>query len=138
MKNSIVLAAALMILFFASESMAFRPAIIGGIRDGAALGLVVESGSSSNTQLRLGIEANTSSTNGVVFAGGKFFLSNIESRYPMFLSGGIVACLGNNLEAGPYISVIFERFLDVMPLFLEVGIDVIKTGRLQFQAGYYF
>jgi hypothetical protein len=56
----------------------------------------------------------------------------------MSISGGLVGYLGNNATAGPYISLIFDRLLDVSPLFLEVGIDVVKSGRLQFQVGYYF
>lgn len=137
MKKMVISAIAL-IMLLGSSCLAFQPAIIGGIRDGVALGLMLDSGISNSASLRMGFEANTSNTPGIVFVGGKWFLSNISSRFPMSLSGGLVGYLGNNAQAGPYISVIFEHFLDVTPLFLEFGIDVVKSGRLQFQAGYYF
>ncbi|MFA4967667.1 MAG: hypothetical protein WC624_05560 [Candidatus Margulisiibacteriota bacterium] len=133
-----VVAFIILILVLGSSCFASQPAIIGGIRGGAALGMMLESGISNSSTLRLGFEANTSNTPGVFFIGGKWFLSDISNRFPMFLSGGLVGYLGNNSEVGPYISVIFERFLDVRPLFLEFGIDVVRSGKLQFQAGYYF
>ena len=138
MKNFMIIAATLFVFLFGSASFAARPAIIGGIRDGAALGIMLESGMSDNAKLRFGFEANTSSNPGIVFVGGKWFLRDMENRFPMFLSGGLVGYLGNHAEAGPYISLIFERFLDVTPLFFEFGIDVVKSGRLQCQVGYYF
>ena len=139
MMKNIVFAVALSVILFSSECLAWSPAVIGGIRHGAALGVMFERGTASSATLRLGFEANTSSTPGIVFIGGKWFLNNIRGGFPMFLSGGLVGYLGNNHSAaGPYISLIFERFLDVTPLFLEVGIDVADSGNLQFQMGYYF
>ncbi|MFA5113553.1 MAG: hypothetical protein WC529_04575 [Candidatus Margulisiibacteriota bacterium] len=132
------IAVALLVILFSSECLAYQPAVIGGIRDGLALGLMAENSLNSNTALRFGFEANTSNTPGIVFVGGKWFLSNLRGGSPMFISGGLVGYLGNNTAAGPYISLIFERLLDVAPLFLEVGIDAAKSGRLQFQVGYYF
>jgi hypothetical protein len=121
-----------------SECLASKTAVIGGVRDGVALGLMMESGLSNSATLRLGFEANTSNTPGIIFVGGKWFLRDVNNRFPMFLSGGLVGYLGNDTAAGPYISLIFERVLDVAPLFVEFGIDVVKSGRLQLQAGYYF
>lgn len=137
-RRNIVIVIALSVLLFGSVGFASSTAVIGGIRDGAALGLMLESGYSDSVKLRFGFEASTSNTPGIAFIGGKWFLSEISSRFPMFLSGGLVGYLGNNSEAGPYISLIFERFLDVAPLFLEVGVDIVKSGKLQLQAGYYF
>jgi hypothetical protein len=138
MSKKMVFVIALMVLVLGSSCLASQTAVIGGIRDGVALGLLMESRSTNSTTLRLGFEANTSNTPGIVFVGGKWFLSNISGRYPLFLSGGLVGYLGNGSTAGPYISIIFEPFLDVTPLFLEVGIDVAKSGRLQLQMGYFF
>jgi len=138
MRKSFVFAILILTLMFCSKSFAARSAVIGGIRDGLALGLVMESDFSSGAKLRFGFEANTSNTPGIVFVGGKWFLRDMENRFPMFLSGGLVGYLGDHTEAGPYISIIFERFLDVTPLFFEFGIDVVKSGRLQCQIGYYF
>lgn len=138
MKISATILTVLMVFLLASSSLAWQPAVIGGIRDGVALGLMMERSLSSSTALRLGFEANTSNTQGILFVGGKWFLNSLSGGFPMFMSGGLVGYLGNNAQAGPYISLVFERLLDVTPLFLEVGIDVVKSGRLQFQVGYYF
>ncbi|MFA4844671.1 MAG: hypothetical protein WC632_06985 [Candidatus Margulisiibacteriota bacterium] len=138
MKNKIISVVAFMVLLLGSSSLAFQPAVIGGIRDGVALGLMAESGLTNGAALRFGFEANTSNTPGILFVGGKWFLTNIRGGSPMFMSGGLVGYLGDQTSAGPYISLVFERFLEVTPLFLEVGIDVVKSGRLQFQAGYFF
>lgn len=137
MKNKMVLILALCLFLFGAECRAYDTAVIGGVRNGTALGLMFESGFNNSAMLRLGIEASTSSSPGLVFGGAKWFLSNIRGGSPMFLSGGLVGYLGNNSQAGPYISLIFEHLLDVNPLFLEVGIDVVSSGRLQFQLGYF-
>ncbi|MFA6549223.1 MAG: hypothetical protein WCT39_04755 [Candidatus Margulisiibacteriota bacterium] len=138
MKKTIILVTVFISLLWGSSCLASQSAVIGGIRDGVALGLMMENGLSNGTALRFGFEANTSNTPGIVFLGGKWFLRDVVGRFPMYLSGGLVGYLGNNAEAGPYISLIFNRFLDVAPLFLELGVDVVKSGRLQCQVGYYF
>jgi hypothetical protein len=138
MKKTTMFVVAFIMLLLASSCFAFQPAVIGGIRDGLALGLMMESGPLDGAKLRLGFEAKTSNEPGIVFVGGKWFLNHVNHRVPMFVSGGLVGYLGNNAKVGPYISLIFERFIDVMPLFLEVGIDVVDHGSLQFQIGYYF
>jgi|SRR3989339_827829 len=125
------------LLLLGSSCFAFRPSVIGGIRDGVGLGLMFESDISKNTTLRFGFEANTSNSPGIAFIGGKWFLSNV-GRFPMSLSGGLVGYFGNNSAAGPCISLVFDRFLDVKPLFLEFGIDVVNSGKLLLQVGYYF
>ena len=137
-KKNIIFVIVLFIIFFGSECLAYKPAIMGGIRSGAALGLMFESNITTSATLRLGVEGNTSDTSVLAFIGGKWFLHEVSSRFPMFLSGGIVGYLGNSSNVGPYISVIFERFIDVSPLFLEFGIDMVNYGRMQLQVGYYF
>ena len=57
MRKSIILGLALWVLLFGSECLAYRPAVIGGIRGGAALGLMVENGLTVNSALRMGFEA---------------------------------------------------------------------------------
>lgn len=138
MKKTIVSVVALLVLL-GSSCFAFQPSIIGGIRDGVALGLMLESGPAEGATLRMGLEANTSNAPGIVFVGGKWPLRNVSGRFPMSLSGGLVGYMGNNSsQAGPYISVIFDRFLDVSPLSLEFGIDIVNFGRLQCQLAYPF
>ncbi|OGI06860.1 MAG: hypothetical protein A2Y40_00235 [Candidatus Margulisbacteria bacterium GWF2_35_9] len=126
----------LLVVVFSTACMAYRPAVIGGIRNGTALGLVIE-GDRSDPAIRFGIEASTSNSP-LVFVGGKWFLSDVNSRYPMYMSAGLVGYLGSRSEVGPYISLIFDRFLNSIPLFLEIGIDVVNSSRIQVQMGYYF
>lgn len=127
-----------LIVLLGSSCLANQPAVIGGIRDGLALGLMAENDLSNGATLRYGFEANTSNTPGILFVGGKWFLTSLRGGAPMYMSGGLVGYLGNNSVAGPYISLVFDQLFAVTPLFLEVGIDVVKSGRLQLQAGYYF
>jgi hypothetical protein len=135
MKNKVVFIS-LLVVILGIGCMAYNPAVIGGVRNGTALGLVLESGF-SDTTIRLGFEANTSNSP-IIFAGGKWYLSDIDSRFPMFLSAGLVGYLGSDNEVGPYISLVFDRFLNITPLFLEVGVDVVSSGKLQVQLGYFF
>ena len=138
MKKTIVSAIVLLMLL-GSSCLAFQPSLIGGIRDGLALGLMLESGPADGATLRMGLEADTTNAPGIVFVGGKWPLSNVSGRFPMALGGGLVGYLGNNSsQAGPYVSVIFDRFLDLSPLSLEFGIDIVNYGRLQCQLGYHF
>lgn len=138
MKKIIFIVISLLLVLLGSECLAFQPAVIGGIRHGVALGLALESGYSNSPSLRYGFEVNTSNTPGIVFIGGKWFLSNIDGKYPMSLSAGAVGYLGNNSQLGPYISLVFDRFMGVKPLFLEFGVDAVNSGQLQLQLGYYF
>jgi len=138
LKDFTIFVIVLVLLLMGSAGFAAQKGVIGGIRSGAALGLMMESGLSNSAMLRFGFEANTSNTPGIIFLGGKWLLSNVSNRTPMSLSGGLVGYLGNNTEVGPYISLIFDNFFDVIPLFLEVGVDVVNHGNLQLQAGYYF
>ncbi|MFA5840522.1 MAG: hypothetical protein WC890_07770, partial [Candidatus Margulisiibacteriota bacterium] len=137
-KKTKILLVVSIILVMGTSCLASQSAIIGGIRNGVALGIMGEKNLSQSVDLRFGFEANTSNNPGLIFVGGKWFLTNISGRFPLFLSGGLVGYLGNNTEAGPYISLITEKFFDVQPLFLEFGIDIVNSGKLQLQIGYYF
>ena len=137
MRNKLVFFG-LLVIMLGSGSMANSPAVIGGVSDGTALGLVLEGNSIRDFNFRVGFEANTSNSPGIVFGGGKWFLSDMNSRYPMFMSAGLVGYLGSTSDVGPYVSLIFNNFFNVSPLFLEFGIDVVRSGRLQLQLGYYF
>ena len=67
MKKNIVFVIVLFIIFFGSECLAYKPAIMGGIRSGAALGLMFESNITTSATLRLGVEGNTSDTSVLAF-----------------------------------------------------------------------
>ncbi|MDD4527523.1 MAG: hypothetical protein PHF25_05740 [Candidatus Margulisbacteria bacterium] len=140
MKKNRAFTAIVFVCLLGIQVMAYTPAVIGGVRDGTALGLVFESGSRVNDlNIRFGLEATTSNTPGIMFVGGKWFLRDLNNtKLPMFLNLGIVAYLGNEANVGPYVSIMLERFLDMPDLFLEVGIDIVTSGKLQAQVGYFF
>jgi hypothetical protein len=52
MRKIILIVVTLLVVLFSSECLAYQPAVIGGIRDGLALGLMAESSLSGSTALR--------------------------------------------------------------------------------------
>ena len=139
MKKNIILIVLSLVLSLGSVSMAYSTAVIGGIRNGTALGLMLENNTGYSPALRMGIEADTSSDfPAIAFIGGKWLLTDINNQYPMSISGGLVGYLGSSAALGPYVSLVFDRFLAISPLFLEIGIDVLSSGRMQVQLGYFF
>ena len=138
-EKNMLIVSVLGLMLIGSLGMAYTPSVIGGARDGVALGIVLENGLSARAAIRLGLEANTSDSRGIIFLGGKWLVTDMDNgNYPMYLSAGLMGSLGTTSEIGPFVSLIFERFLDIPPLYLEVGVDAIKSGRLQFQVGYKF
>jgi len=118
------------------KSFAAVPEIVGGVRDGAAIGLQLESGIAKNLTLRGGLEFDSGSQPVIGCLGVKLPLSAI-GRMPLALGLGVVGYFGNgHNDAGVALSFIFSRFFDVQPLFLELGVDVAGQGRLQAQLGY--
>jgi hypothetical protein len=112
------------------------PEIIGGIRDGLAVGLQLEAAVARNLTLRGGVEFDTGKQPVIAFLGGKFPLTSI-GRMPLSLGLGFVGYFGDrHTDPGFSLTFIFNRFLDLQPLFLEVGVDVAEHGRLVAQLGY--
>ena len=124
-----------LLLVVSCSAWAMQPELIGGVRDGLALGVMAESPLSSNVTLRFGAEANTGPQPIILFFGGKFYLSYV-GRSPMYLGLGAVAYSGETTDAGIAISLVFNRAFNVNPLFIEAGIDVANKARLQLQVGY--
>jgi hypothetical protein len=119
-------------LLLSSSVWAFSPAVIGGVRDGLALGIMADEGVAKNVGLRFGVEADTGKNPLILFFGGKFYLMNVGKRYPMSLGLGLIGYLGGSKsEAGVSISLIFDKAFDIKPLFIEAGIDVAGSGKLQ-------
>lgn len=138
MKSLVVMAVAFVIFLSGSACWAFQSALITGIRQGAALGIMFESGRNQKPQLRLGFESDVPATiSSIVFIGGKWFLGYQGKNSPVYFSLGLAGFLGADPQVGPYVSYIYDRFLDVEPLFLEFGVDLVSTVVLQFRAGYY-
>ena len=134
MKN--IIAILMTVVVLSGAAFAMQPSIIGGIRDGLALGMMIEGPLARNVGFRMGAEGNTGRQPLVAFAGGKFYLGNLG--YSSFSLGlGAVVYAGNNhTDVGVSVSAIFNNLMRVKPLFLEIGIDVAGPGRLQAQLGY--
>ncbi|MFA4843380.1 MAG: hypothetical protein WC632_00320 [Candidatus Margulisiibacteriota bacterium] len=134
MKKLLVVSCLLLVV--SSVACAAVPEIVGGVRDGLAIGLQLESSVARNLTIRGGIEFDSGSQPVVAFLGGKIPLTSL-GRMPLALGLGLVGYFGNNKnDVGFSLSFVFARFLDIEPLFLEVGVDVAGHGRPLAQLGY--
>jgi hypothetical protein len=126
----------LLVGLLAVSAQAAVTEIVGGARDGLAVGLQLESGIARNLTVRGGLEFNTGAQPIIGSVGVKFPLSSL-GRMPLALGLGLVGYFGNNHnEVGLSLTFIFNRFLDIEPLFLEAGIDAVGHGRAVVQLGY--
>ncbi|MDD5593113.1 MAG: hypothetical protein PHG97_00050 [Candidatus Margulisbacteria bacterium] len=117
-------------------SQAAVPEIVGGVRDGLAIGLQLEAGVARNLTARGAIEFNSGNQPVCALIGGKIPLTAI-GRMPLGLGLGLVGYFGNNKnDVGFSLTFILNRMLDVEPLFLEFGVDVAGKGRPVCQFGY--
>ncbi|OGB87818.1 hypothetical protein A3H38_03745 [candidate division WOR-1 bacterium RIFCSPLOWO2_02_FULL_46_20] len=130
-----VLLLVLLVLFPAGVALAAVPEIVGGVRDGAAIGLQLESSVARNLTLRGAIEFNSGRQPVVACLGGKIPLASL-GRMPLGLALGLVGYFGNNSDVGFSLSFVLNRFFDLQPMFLELGVDVAGRGRLLAQIGY--
>lgn len=134
MKKILVIGCLLLVV--AGASLAAVPEIVGGIRDGAAIGLQLEDGVARNFTLRGAIEFNSGKQPFIALLGGKIPLTSLGTM-PLSLGLGFVGYFGNNKnDVGLSLSFIFARLFDIQPLFLELGIDAAGPGRLLAQLGY--
>jgi len=124
-------------VFLFGCAQAAQLSVIGGIRDGLALGIMGDQSVAKNLGLRYGIEANTGSQPIIAFLGGKFYLTNLARQLPLSLGVGVVSYVGNGkTTAGLSLSLIIERAFNLPQLFIETGIDACDQGRFQLQLGY--
>jgi hypothetical protein len=134
MRKLVLAICLLLVVGFSAQAM--QPAVIGGIRDGLAVGIMADAPLARSAGIRFGIEANTGNHPILVFFGGKFYLTSMN-RFPLSLGLGAVAYTGDNdTDVGASISLIIDRAFDIEPLFAEIGIDIADSGRLQAQLGY--
>ncbi len=120
-----------------ASAFAMTPEIIGGVRNGLAIGLLGEEWVSNDFALRMGAEGTTGNEGLILLLGGKFFLTHIGARTPVYLGLGIVGYVGTQGTPGFSLSVIFDRLFGTKPLYMEAGADfVANTIRLQLQLGY--
>ena len=118
-------------------SQAAQLSVIGGIRDGLALGIMADQSVARNLGLRYGVEANTGSQPVIVFLGGKFYLTSLSHQMPLSLGLGAVGYVGNGKTSpGLALSLIIERAFNQPQLFIETGVDAADQGRFQLQLGY--
>jgi len=136
-KISVILAAVL--LLASSQAFAMRMEMVGGIRNGLAIGLLGEEWVNNDFALRLGAEADTGNEGLIFLLGGKFYLTNLGDRTPLYLGLGMVGYVGTTGSLGLQASAIFDRLFGVRPLFMEAGADFVANSiRLQLQLGYKF
>ncbi len=136
----ITLAAAGILAFMITQSaIAFDLGILGGVRDGVAIGVIAEEQIARNVGIRFGAEACTGKKPIILFLGSKISLTRLGKKIPLSLGVGLVAYGGSDrTAAGVSVSAIFDRVFPSVPLFIEVGVDAADSGKLQAQAGYRF
>ncbi|KAF0133791.1 MAG: hypothetical protein FD145_1107 [Candidatus Saganbacteria bacterium] len=125
------------VILFSGSCFAMQPSVIGGVRDGLAIGFMADGPLSNNIGIRFGLEANSGKQPLVAFLGSKFYLANV-GRSLMSFGLGVVAYAGGskNAEIGGAFSMIFNRVANIVPLFFEIGVDVAGTSRAQAQLGF--
>jgi len=126
-----------LLAFMVGCSQAAQLSVLGGIRDGLAVGVVGDMSVARNLGLRYGVEANTGSQPVIVFLGGKFYLTSLAHQMPLSLGLGAVGYVGSGKTTpGLSLSLIIERAFNLPQLFIETGIDACDQGRFQLQLGY--
>ena len=122
--------------FLVGQSGALVTELVGGVRDGLAVGLQLEDAAARNLTLRGGVAFNTGQQPVIGYIGGKFPLTSV-GKMPLALGLGLVGYFGNDKsDVGFSLSFIFNRFFDLKPLFFEVGVDAAGKGKLLAQLGY--
>lgn len=134
MKKIIVISCLLLVISCSARAM--QPIVVGGIRDGLAVGIMAKNSIARNVALRFGVEANTGKQPLIVFFGGKFYLTSMGSSPMSFGVGAVAYSGGDKTDAGLSLSLIFDRAFNVYPLVFECGVDVADKGRLLAQFGY--
>jgi hypothetical protein len=134
MKKLLVVSCLLLVVSCSAWGM--QPEIIGGIRDGLAVGVMADNRIGKNVDLRFGAELNSGKQPVILFGGAKFFMTYFGSS-PMYLAlAGVAYSGGSNTDVGLGLSLVFNRAFNVAPMFVECGIDFARTGRVQAQVGY--
>jgi len=125
-----------LLLVVSSLAYAAVPEIVGGVRDGLAVGLQLEAGVARNLTARGAIEFSSGKQPVIGLLGVKIPLTGI-GRMPLGLGLGLVGYFGNSkTDVGFSLTFVLNRMLDIEPLFLEFGVDVAGSGRAVCQLGY--
>jgi hypothetical protein len=121
-----------------TASFALQPEIIGGVRDGLAVGVMIDHQLGKNYGMRIGIEGNTGHQPLILFLGGKFYLGNLAYNTPFSLGLAGVGYMGSGSSnaLGFGISGIINNAFGIKPMFVEFGVDVVGSARGLLQVGY--
>ncbi|MBU0687519.1 MAG: hypothetical protein KKB81_06720 [Candidatus Margulisbacteria bacterium] len=133
-----IAATLVLLLVFCTGVSASTFELVGGIRDNLAIGMQVESQLGNNFGMRMGVEGNSGPQPLIIFFEGKFYLKYLtRSTYLSFVLGA-VAYTGNNNPAdiGVSLGIVLNRAFDITPLFVELGMDVVRRARARIQIGY--
>ena len=135
--KKVLLLSVLALILLCQSVLAAQVSLLGGIRDGLAIGVMGEQGAAHNIGLRYGLEADTGGQPIILFIGGKFYLTSLQHEMPLSLGLGLVGYVGNGRSSpGLSLSAIIDRAFNLPQLFIEAGVDVADQGRLQLQCGY--
>jgi len=126
------------LLLLVGSSFALQPEIVGGVRDGLAVGIMTDHQMGRSWGMRMGVEATTGKQPLILFLGGKFYLSNISYNSLLSLGVHVVGYMGStsNNNVGFGVSGIINNAFGVKPMFVELGVDVVGTARGVVQLGY--
>lgn len=131
-----------MLLLVCSSAWATHTALVGGLRDGMALGIRAEKDFDQYLSFRYGFAATTGTDlslggdNPFLFYGGFDRYLFAVNQYPISFGLGAVAYTGLSSQVGPYFNVIVDNLGADKKMFLSVGVDFIDRGYLQLQVGY--
>jgi hypothetical protein len=135
--KKVLLFSVLALVLLCQSVFAAQVSLIGGIRDGLAIGIMADQSVAHNLGLRYGIEADTGNQPVIVFLGGKFYLTSLQRQMPLSLGLGLVGYVGSGKATpGLSLSMIIDRAFNLPQLFIETGVDVVDQGRFQLQLGY--
>lgn len=133
-----LVAMVLCLLLLSSVAFAVDIAIITGMRDGLAIGITIDQETGEAIAARYGIELSDGAKPVIAFIGGKTFLTEVQSIYPLYISGGLVGYVGDgDTKVGLSLSVILDEVFGIDLLSIETGIDALADdSKIQIQAIY--
>ena len=126
------------------QAAAWHTAMLGGYRDGFALGMRVENRFSERWEGRVGIEGSTGQdlyltgdNPFIMFGTVNYYLGNLRHSQ-VSLCGGLAAYSGDSPMSGVSLSLLFDRPLEnADSLFVELGTDIMNgKPYLNAQVGY--
>lgn len=125
----------LLIILLSSQAFAMHTAVFGGVRNGAAIGIIWEPPLFNEIHYRLGVEGTTGPQPFIMFLGLRDYLLTAGS-VPISLRLSLLGYLGNTSYLGPSFSFIFDNLAGNNQLFFETGADFAGSPQIMAQIGY--